>query len=318
MLFRNEILYIDNAIGLGYNKYNGQKYVYRKNLQGDIVAILDECGCTRGTYEYDAWGNIIWQGGSELLTINPFRYRGYYYDEETGLYYLNSRYYDPETGRFISPDSLKYLEPETCNGLNLYAYCGNNPVMFVDPTGHLILSLIVVAATSAIFSAVSSIFVQLVTTQTINWGQVGISSLFGAIGGLLAFTGIGGIAEQFFIQGALSLGESISLAAVDGSLSGFSVGEGLLSFFVGGAFGTIGAGKAAQKFKSVLQMDESLVGLLKRGFSKEGIAGLIGTWAEKSIKYSKKFLKPTVISEAITTIFNTFLNWASFYLVQLF
>ena len=318
MLFRNEILYIDNAIGLGYNKYNGQKYVYRKNLQGDIVAILDECGCTRGTYEYDAWGNIIWQGGSELLTINPFRYRGYYYDTETGLYYLNSRYYDPETGRFISPDSLKYLEPETCNGLNLYAYCGNNPVMFVDPTGHLILSLIVVAATSAIFSAVSSIFVQLVTTQTINWGQVGISSLFGAIGGLLAFTGIGGIAGQFFIQGALSLGESISLAAVDGSLSGFSVGEGLLSFFVGGAFGTIGAGKAAQKFKSVLQMDESLVGLLKRGFSKEGIAGLIGTWAEKSIKYSKKFLKPTVISEAITTIVNTFLNWASFYLVQLF
>ena len=130
MLFRNEILYIDNAIGLGYNKYNGQKYVYRKNLQGDIVAILDECGCTRGTYEYDAWGNIIWQGGSELLTINPFRYRGYYYDTETGLYYLNSRYYDPETGRFISPDSLDYLEPETCNGLNLYAYCGNNPVVY--------------------------------------------------------------------------------------------------------------------------------------------------------------------------------------------
>ena len=130
MLFRNEILYIDNAIGLGYNKYNGQKYVYRKNLQGDIVAILDECGCTRGTYEYDAWGKIIWQGGSELLTINPFRYRGYYYDEETGLYYLNSRYYDPETGRFISPDSINYLESGAYNGLNLYAYCGNNPVNY--------------------------------------------------------------------------------------------------------------------------------------------------------------------------------------------
>ena len=109
------------------------------------MAILDECGCTRGTYEYDAWGKIIWQGGSELLTINPFRYRGYYYDEETGLYYLNSRYYDPETGRFISPDSLKYLEPETCNGLNLYAYCGNNPVMFVDPTGHSLLAFIFAA-----------------------------------------------------------------------------------------------------------------------------------------------------------------------------
>ena len=135
--------YYDDAGVAGF-EYNGQKYVYRKNLQGDIVAILDECGCTRGTYEYDAWGNIIWQGGSELLTINPFRYRGYYYDEETGLYYLNSRYYDPETGRFISPDSLDYLEPETCNGLNLYAYCGNNPVMFVDPNGCFAISTFII------------------------------------------------------------------------------------------------------------------------------------------------------------------------------
>ena len=111
-------------------EYNGQQYYYRKNLQGDIVAICDHCGNLLGEYEYDAWGKILSQGGSELLTINPFRYRGYYYDEETGLYYLNSRYYDPETGRFISPDSLKYLEPETCNGLNLYAYCGNNPVVY--------------------------------------------------------------------------------------------------------------------------------------------------------------------------------------------
>ena len=121
--------YYDDSSVAGF-EYNGQKYVYRKNLQGDIVAILDECGCTRGTYEYDAWGNIIWQGGSELLTINPFRYRGYYYDEETGLYYLNSRYYDPETGRFISPDSVEFLEPGAYNGLNLYAYCGNNPVNY--------------------------------------------------------------------------------------------------------------------------------------------------------------------------------------------
>ena len=135
--------YYDDAGVAGF-EYNGQKYVYRKNLQGDIVAILDECGCTRGTYEYDAWGNIIWQGGSELLTINPFRYRGYYYDEETGLYYLNSRYYDPETGRFISPDSLDYLEPETCNGLNLYTYCGNNPVMFVDPNGCFAISTFII------------------------------------------------------------------------------------------------------------------------------------------------------------------------------
>ena len=67
--------------------------------------------------------------------LNPFRYRGYYYDTETGLYYLKSRYYDPETGRFISIDDISYLDPETINGLNLYSYCGNNPVMNVDPEG---------------------------------------------------------------------------------------------------------------------------------------------------------------------------------------
>ena len=67
---------------------------------------------------------------------NPIRYRGYYYDTETGLYYLKTRYYDPEVGRFISIDDISYLDPDTINGLNLYAYCGNNPVMRVDPNGN--------------------------------------------------------------------------------------------------------------------------------------------------------------------------------------
>ncbi len=70
-----------------------------------------------------------------IATLNPFRYRSYYFDEETGLYYLQTRYYDPELGRFISADSIEYLDPETLGGLNLYAYCGSNPVMAVDSTG---------------------------------------------------------------------------------------------------------------------------------------------------------------------------------------
>ena len=67
--------------------------------------------------------------------VNPFRYRGYYYDTDSGLYYLQSRYYDPEVGRFINADDIDYIEPETLMGCNLYAYCGNNPVMYVDPSG---------------------------------------------------------------------------------------------------------------------------------------------------------------------------------------
>ena len=95
-------------------------------------------------YVYNAWGNhkVLDADGVEITDmthigrLNPFRYRGYYYSEELGLYYLKSRFYDSELGRFISPDTIDYLAPDTINGLNLYAYCKNNPVMNVDPSGH--------------------------------------------------------------------------------------------------------------------------------------------------------------------------------------
>ncbi len=101
-------------------------------------------------YKYDAWGNhkVLDAAGAEITSSshignkNPFRYRGYFYDTETGLYYLQTRYYDPEIGRFLNMDSIKYADPETINGLNLYAYCGNNPVMNVDPNGCFFLALI--------------------------------------------------------------------------------------------------------------------------------------------------------------------------------
>ena len=101
--------------------------------------LVDGNGRVVVEYVYDAWGKHTVQDGSDegIGSLNSIRYRGYCYDEETGLYYLQSRYYDPEVGRFLSADSIEYLDPESLNGLNLYAYCNNNPVMYVDPTGHL-------------------------------------------------------------------------------------------------------------------------------------------------------------------------------------
>ena len=93
-------------------------------------------------YEYDAWGNHTVSGiYTDLGKLNPFRYRSYFYDTETQLYYLKSRYYDPYIGRFISMDDASYADPETVGGLNLYAYCGNNPVMNVDYNGHFAISI---------------------------------------------------------------------------------------------------------------------------------------------------------------------------------
>ena len=129
--------------GVAAFKYNGTMYFYLRDAQGNIIAIVDRTGNIVVQYWYDAWGNhkVVTKSGVEITSadhvgnLNPFRYRGYYYDTETGLYFLQTRYYDPEVGRFLNRDSVQYADPETINGLNLYAYCLNNPVEYVDPEG---------------------------------------------------------------------------------------------------------------------------------------------------------------------------------------
>ena len=113
-------------------------YFYVKNLQGDIEKIINVDGETLVDYIYDAWGNVtsvVDNSANNLSTLNPFRYRGYVYDNESGLYYLQSRYYDPQTGRFLNADVYFDTETGTVLSTNMYAYCENSPVVGVDPTG---------------------------------------------------------------------------------------------------------------------------------------------------------------------------------------
>ena len=110
--------------------YNGTAYAYVKSLQGDILAILDENGNTVVSYGYDAWGAPLWCTGELAETlgkVQPFRYRGYVFDEETGLYYLRSRYYNSELGRFLNADTIYYC--------NLFCYCKNSPTRRFDANG---------------------------------------------------------------------------------------------------------------------------------------------------------------------------------------
>lgn len=122
--------------------YNNVQYFYMTNQMGDVISITDTQGNELVQYEYDEWGafgsiTTTHDSNTEiaLANANPLRYRGYYYDTETGYYYLQSRYYDTTICRFINADSHKYLDSEYFNGTNLFVYCSNNPIVNADYSG---------------------------------------------------------------------------------------------------------------------------------------------------------------------------------------
>ena len=114
---------------------NGVKYFFQRNIQGDVVGVYDSTGTKVVGFRYDAFGRCTVIGDVNLAQWCKIRYRGYYYDTETGLYWVQTRYYNPDWCRWISSDSISYLDPESPHGLNLYLYCGNDPVNLSDPSG---------------------------------------------------------------------------------------------------------------------------------------------------------------------------------------
>ena len=235
----NGIEFIYDNSGVAGIVYNNATYVYRKDGQGNIVALIDNSGNIVVKYEYDAWGNhaVLDANGAEITAathignMNPYRYRGYYYDEETGLYYLKSRYYDPETGRFVTIDDITYIDPETINGLNLYAYCGNNPVMRIDENGnkwwHWLLGF---------FALVALVAVVAVSVVTGGATLVGIGIGFG-IGAVSSFIGQG---VNNLINGN-GFFDNMSIGSIlIGGLVGAAYATGL-----GGIAGSLGIGVAA-------------------------------------------------------------------------
>lgn len=229
-------------------KYQNEMYFYRKNLFGDILGILDSHGTELVKYEYNSWGkllNLTDYSSNGLGRRNPFRFKGYYYDEELGMYYLNSRYYDPETGRFVNADDVEVLEVEQENlaQYNLYAYCLNNPVNRADESGELSIP---------------------------NWAKIGIG--IAVIAGLaIATVATGGTAA--IVCGAALTGSILggSIGAVtggvmngtDGMYTGFLVGTisgGILGAVLSGgniALGGIKVIGTAQKTGTVFHQAAS-------------------------------------------------------------
>ena len=142
-------------------EYDGNYYYYRTNIQGDIEGIYNSNGTLVVSYSYDAWGNILSTTGTLASTvgeINPFRYRGYYYDTETGWYYLQSRYYDPTVSRFLNADDVIIIPKcglETLLGTNLFSYCANSPVANVDVDGKWFIAIPLIYVAYAMLAAVT-------------------------------------------------------------------------------------------------------------------------------------------------------------------
>ncbi len=143
-------------------KYNNTLYYYVLNAQGDVIALADQNGNLIAKYSYDPWGKLLsvtpngWLDEQnayylEVAEANPLRYRGYYYDAETGFYYLQSRYYDPEIGRFINADSYASTDATGLLSTNMFAYCENDPVNRSDPSGEVYLEVLLTGAAIGIF-----------------------------------------------------------------------------------------------------------------------------------------------------------------------
>ena len=279
-------------------------------------------------YVYDAWGNhkVVNASGVEITdanhigNLNPFRYRSYYYDTEFKLYYLKTRYYDPEVGRFISQDGIEYADPETINGLNLYAYCGNNPIMNVDPTGHSFLVFLLAALIGFGISFASSAASQAVFNGgKINWKTAAIDGVFGAISGALWMVpGLGAVATGLINAGLSALNGTITTGIENNwqfnlvdvlSIISTSVVSGIVSGKTRNVF-------LSDKGKEILNKTHKLVGTIGKRivtgyynngvniFSKSFISAAKQMFgALINLNFSKGFIKDWLIT-GLQTIFS--------------
>ena len=202
-----------------------------------MTAIFDTSGNMVAKYLYDAWGNCTISSETTnaiVANANPIRYRGYYYDDDTGLYYCNARYYSPKWRRFISPDDTAYLDPESVNGLNLYCYCNNDPVNYCDPSGCAMVSFLIGLGIAALIGAgmgaasyTAGQLIEYGCTSTFEWSWGGFfgAAVGGAVGGALAYT-IGGIVAT---SKAVAFGIKMAGAFLSGAATnaGTMIGENI-------------------------------------------------------------------------------------------
>ena len=231
------------ACKIYYKGTNNNEYAYytvTKDIFGNIVRLDGEEGCVL-KITYSAFGEPTYEIGEPMKVgitglnapQNYFRlaFKGYFYDKALKLYYLMSRYYDPETGRFISPDSARYLDPTVFGGLNLYAYCGNNPVTGYDPNGTLDWSSVwnILAGVGVVLLATA------LTVATAGLGAAALGASATVVGGAMTGALAGGI-----IAGGINLGYQLANNGANNLNYGNIIGSTVFGGIAGALSGSIG------------------------------------------------------------------------------
>ena len=303
-----------DANGYPYALKRGNSiYYYITNLQGDVMYLVDAEGNTVASYEYDPYGNIVSATGS-IANINPLRYRGYFYDTELEMYYLQSRYYDPQIGRFINADS-QFDTYAGALGCNLFAYCANNPIAYKDDTGEgLLLAMAIGFAVGALVSGVAKVYQNYKSGQK-WWKGLAISMLAGGVGGAISCISIPGVstwvcAAVFGAAGNLTtkliLGEIKSIGDLTSALAAGAVAgllgnasAKLLSKGVTKYFGTLTKAKQKAFLSNVGKITNRELTAIRREVAK----GLTPKILDKLVKkYGYDVLVSAFVSSSATSI----------------
>ena len=318
------------------------QYIYRKNIQGDITHIYDTLGNLHATYTYDAWGNhkvydnngvditanMLYNNDinasdseevksnkldelakrSHIGNINPIRYRGYYYDVESNLYYLNTRYYDPAIGRFINADEITILDEtrSQIHGLNLYMYCGNNPVGMIDPSGRLPEWLKWLSVGLAVIGAVLVVGAITVLTAGVGTATLMGSIAVGASYGILIGAGVGvtsgaiiggvttGTWEGVLVGAGIGLGAGAIIGGIIGGASGASswYSARALEFTHVGTSNKVGLGSRGQYVEKASQNKATYFNTSDARWSQ--VQDMTGVGRKGMTKINRKFLKQQI------------------------
>ena len=306
--------------------YNNNVYFYVKDLLNNVIAIYDQNNSLICKYLYDAYGNhkVLNPNGTEntsstfIGNLNPIRYRSYYFDEETGLYYLKSRYYDSEICRFLSMDDISYLDSQTLNGLNLYAYCGNDPINKVDPNGQFWISLIVgltlgaiVGFTAAAYSDYNADGIWFNGKWEDYVFEIGLGAATGAIGGGVgSFFSTSNFIAGLVLSTSLGTGSQIISDYYYGNLNSNSkwydiLFSGIKGGMVAGSSYVLSFGVtrflASKEFARIVGTNTSNHHI-NQALGKAGLAGKIGQVGKSGI------IRELMNSKSFDN-FNTMFNW---------